>query len=72
MCHHNWYTSRLSSLSNEAPAMLLYMYNHAMDGFGVVLTKTQLLQRENASGFLTAFEETLGKLHTTPTWKAAA
>ncbi|PWA75802.1 proteinase inhibitor, propeptide, Peptidase S8, subtilisin-related protein [Artemisia annua] len=65
----NWYTSRLSSLSNEAPTMHLYTYNHVMDGFSVVLTKSQLLQLENASGFLTAFEETTGKLHTTHTPK---
>ncbi|GJY94822.1 subtilisin-like protease SBT1.7, partial [Tanacetum coccineum] len=67
--HHNWYTSVLSSLSNEAPAKHLYTYNHVMDGFSAVLTKSQLSQLENVSGFVTAFEETLGKLHTTHTPK---
>ncbi|GJZ09493.1 subtilisin-like protease SBT1.7 [Tanacetum coccineum] len=67
--HHNWYTSILSSLSNEAPAMHLYTYNHVMDGFSAVLTKSQLVQLETTSGFVTAFEETLGKLHTTHTPK---
>ncbi|GKD18604.1 subtilisin-like protease SBT1.7 [Tanacetum coccineum] len=49
--HHNWYTSILSSLSNEAPAMHLYTYNHVMDGFSAVLTKSQLVQLETTSGF---------------------
>ncbi|KAK1430275.1 hypothetical protein QVD17_12906 [Tagetes erecta] len=66
--HHNWYTSLLSSLSEEIPSMLhLYTYNHVMDGFSAVLTKSQLGRLENMSGHVATFEDTLGKLHTTRT-----
>ncbi|KAI3497350.1 hypothetical protein L1887_39901 [Cichorium endivia] len=67
--HHNWYTSVLSSLSDEVPAMHLYTYNHVMDGFSAVLTKSQLAQLEKMPGHLATFEEKLGQLHTTHTPK---
>ncbi|XP_076924853.1 subtilisin-like protease SBT3 [Bidens hawaiensis] len=67
--HHNWYTSLLSSLSDEVPATHLYTYNHVMDGFSAVLTKSQLKQLEQMPGHLATFEETLGQLHTTHTPK---
>ncbi|KAL4581191.1 hypothetical protein LXL04_017401 [Taraxacum kok-saghyz] len=68
--HHDWYTSVLSSLSYEAsPAMHLYTYNHVMDGFSAVLTKSQLAQLEKMPGHLATFEEKLGQLHTTHTPK---
>ncbi|KVI01935.1 subtilisin-like protease SBT1.7 [Cynara cardunculus var. scolymus] len=67
--HHTWYTSLLSSLSDGVPAMHLYTYNHVMDGFSAVLTKSQLLQLEKTPGHLATFEEKLGQLHTTHTPK---
>ncbi|KAJ9551834.1 hypothetical protein OSB04_015879 [Centaurea solstitialis] len=67
--HHNWYTSVLESLSDELPTMHLYTYNHVMDGFSAVLTKSQLSQLENTPGHLATFEEKLGQLHTTHTPK---
>ncbi|KAK1430273.1 hypothetical protein QVD17_12904 [Tagetes erecta] len=67
--HHNWYTSLLSSLSDEVPSMHLYTYNHVMDGFSAVLTKSQMAQLENMSGHLATFEDKLGQLHTTHTPK---
>ncbi|XP_023754746.1 subtilisin-like protease SBT1.7 [Lactuca sativa] len=67
--HHNWYTSVLSSLSDEAPTMHLYTYSHVMDGFSAVLTKSQLAQLEKMPGHLATFEEKLGQLHTTHTPK---
>ncbi|KAI3702426.1 hypothetical protein L6452_28164 [Arctium lappa] len=67
--HHSWYTSILSSLSDEVPAMHLYTYNHVMDGFSAVLTKPQLSQLQKTPGHLATFEEKLGHLHTTHTPK---
>ncbi|KAM0028567.1 putative tripeptidyl-peptidase II [Helianthus debilis subsp. tardiflorus] len=67
--HHHWYTSVLLSVSNQAPAKHLYTYNHVMDGFSVVLTKSQLQQLENMPGHLATFEDQLGQLHTTHTPK---
>ncbi|XP_076954053.1 subtilisin-like protease SBT1.7 [Bidens hawaiensis] len=67
--HHDWYTSVLSSLSDEVRAKHLYTYNHVMDGFSTVLTKSQLKRLEQMPGHLATFEETLGKLHTTHTPK---
>ncbi|KAF5814047.1 putative tripeptidyl-peptidase II [Helianthus annuus] len=67
--HHNWYTSLLSSLTDEEPAKHLYTYNHVMDGFSAVLTKSQLERLEKMSGHLATFEDQLGQLHTTHTPK---
>ncbi|KAL8264717.1 hypothetical protein R6Q59_022847 [Mikania micrantha] len=69
--HHNWYTSVLSSLSesDEAPSMHLYTYNHVMDGFSAVLTKSQLKKLQHMTPHLATFEDTLGQLHTTRTPK---
>ncbi|KAI3755404.1 hypothetical protein L1987_55202 [Smallanthus sonchifolius] len=64
---HNWYTSVLSSLSDEVPSMHLYTYNHVMDGFSAVLTKSQLERLQKMPGHLATFEDTLGQLHTTHT-----
>ncbi|KAK9077178.1 hypothetical protein SSX86_005514 [Deinandra increscens subsp. villosa] len=65
--HHNWYTSILSSLSEEVPSKHLYTYNHVMDGFSAVLTKPQLNQLAKMPAHLATFEDKLGKRHTTHT-----
>ncbi|KAK9077181.1 hypothetical protein SSX86_005517 [Deinandra increscens subsp. villosa] len=65
--HHNWYTSILSSLSEEVPSRHLYTYNHVMDGFSAVLTKSQLNQLAKMPAHLATFEDKLGKRHTTHT-----
>ncbi|KAK1430312.1 hypothetical protein QVD17_12961 [Tagetes erecta] len=65
--HHNWYTSILSSLSDEVTAVHLYTYNHVMDGFSAVLTKSQMARLENMPGHLATFKDKLGQLHTTHT-----
>ncbi|KAM0066880.1 putative tripeptidyl-peptidase II [Helianthus debilis subsp. tardiflorus] len=65
--HHHWYTSVLSSLSDEAPATHLYTYYHVMDGFSAVLTVSQLKQLQKMPAHLATFEEMLGQLHTTRT-----
>ncbi|KAI3805087.1 hypothetical protein L1987_27133 [Smallanthus sonchifolius] len=67
--HHNWYTSVLSSLSDELPVTHLYTYNHVMDGFSAVLTKSQLKRLEKMPGHLATFKEKIGQLHTTHTPK---
>ncbi|XP_071740344.1 subtilisin-like protease SBT3 [Rutidosis leptorrhynchoides] len=70
--HHNWYTSILSSLNSnddQVNAKHLYTYNHVIDGFSAVLTKSQLAKLENTPGYLTTFEEQLGQLLTTHTPK---
>ncbi|KAJ0596010.1 putative tripeptidyl-peptidase II [Helianthus annuus] len=65
--HHHWYTSVLSSLSDEVPATHLYTYYHVMDGFSAVLTMSQLKQLQKMPAHLATFEEKLGQLHTTRT-----
>ncbi|KAI3755299.1 hypothetical protein L1987_55095 [Smallanthus sonchifolius] len=65
--HHNWYTSVLSSLSDELPVTHLYTYNHVMDGFSAVLTKSQLERLQKMRGHLATFKEKIGQLHTTHT-----
>ncbi|KAJ0925657.1 putative peptidase S8 propeptide/proteinase inhibitor I9 [Helianthus annuus] len=55
--HHHWYTSVLSSLSDEAPATHLYTYYHVMDGFSAVLTMSQLKQLQKMPAHLATFEE---------------
>ncbi|KAK1430274.1 hypothetical protein QVD17_12905 [Tagetes erecta] len=68
--HHNWYISVLSSLSDEeVPSMHLYTYNHVIDGFSAVLTKSQMARLEKMSGHLATTEDQLGQLHTTHTPK---
>ncbi|KAL6010745.1 hypothetical protein ACLOJK_001187 [Asimina triloba] len=65
--HHSWYTSLISSLSEDGgiPASHLYTYNHVMDGFSAVLSPGQLEKLESMPGHLATYPETYGKLHTT-------
>ncbi|KAL3515286.1 hypothetical protein ACH5RR_022188 [Cinchona calisaya] len=69
--HHSWYASTLTSLSSpdDIPPIHLYTYNHAMDGFSAVLSRSHLEQLEKMPGHLATNEETFGQLHTTHTPK---
>lgn len=69
--HHHWYMSILSSLSSldgDAPTHL-YTYNHVMDGFSAVLSKTHLDKLQKMPGHHATYLETIGHLHTTHTPK---
>ncbi|XP_059652890.1 subtilisin-like protease SBT3 [Cornus florida] len=68
--HDNWYTSMLSSLSSSHHGVFpthLYTYNHVLDGFSAVLSRSQLDQLEKMPGHVATYHETSGKLHTTHT-----
>ncbi|KAH1072266.1 hypothetical protein J1N35_024594 [Gossypium stocksii] len=67
--HHDWYTSTLSSLSSPDgfSPLLLYTYNHVMDGFSAVLSQAHLDQLHELPGHLATYPETFGHLHTTHT-----
>ncbi|KAK6916443.1 Subtilisin-like protease, fibronectin type-III domain [Dillenia turbinata] len=69
--HHDWYLSMLSSLTLEdaqSPTHL-YTYNHVLDGFSAVLSRSQVDQLEKMPGHVATRRETFGKLHTTYTPK---
>ncbi|KAM7482497.1 hypothetical protein LguiB_007080 [Lonicera macranthoides] len=69
--HHSWYTSTLSSLSSNdgVSPKHLYTYNHVMDGFSAVLSRSHLAQMESMPGHLATYEETFGHRHTTHSTK---
>ncbi|GFY89590.1 putative endonuclease or glycosyl hydrolase [Actinidia rufa] len=50
--HHNWYVSTLSSLSAPDGVLPthLYTYNHVLDGFSAVLSRSQLDELEKMPG----------------------
>ncbi|TXG69224.1 hypothetical protein EZV62_004159 [Acer yangbiense] len=70
--HHDWYISKLSSLSSSSDGVApthLYTYTHVMDGFSAVLSQAHLDQIRNIPGHLAAYPDTIGHLHTTHTPK---
>ncbi|KAK4838531.1 hypothetical protein QYF36_014504 [Acer negundo] len=51
--HHDWYISKLSSLSSSSDGVApthLYTYTHVMDGFSAVLSQAHLDQIRNIPG----------------------
>ncbi|PSS29330.1 Subtilisin-like protease [Actinidia chinensis var. chinensis] len=69
--HHNWYVSTLSSLSAPDGVLPthLYTYNHVLDGFSAVLSRSQLDELEKMPGHITTYPDTVGTVHTTHTPK---
>ncbi|PIA56495.1 hypothetical protein AQUCO_00700675v1 [Aquilegia coerulea] len=67
--HDSWYMSTLASLSTEGGSSPthLYTYKHVIEGFSVVLSKSQLSQLEKMPGHLATYPEQYGQLHTTHT-----
>ncbi|KAK3015041.1 hypothetical protein RJ639_005566 [Escallonia herrerae] len=69
LVHHSWYMSTLSSLpsSDGVSPLHLYTYNHVLDGFSAVLSRSHLEQLERIPGHVATYEETFGQIHTTHT-----
>ena len=66
--HHDWYTSIIQSLPpSPQPAKILYNYNHAIHGFSVHLTPTQLAKLRLVPGILSVIPDQIRQLHTTHT-----
>ncbi|KAF6143967.1 hypothetical protein GIB67_017575 [Kingdonia uniflora] len=65
--NHDWYTSTLSTLSSPEgiEPTHLYTYNHVLDGFSAVLSKSQLDELERMPGHFVTYQESYGKAHTT-------
>uniref|UniRef100_A0A2N9FNG1 Subtilisin-like protease fibronectin type-III domain-containing protein n=1 Tax=Fagus sylvatica TaxID=28930 RepID=A0A2N9FNG1_FAGSY len=68
LTHESWHRSILKSLLSS-PAddneLLLYSYNHVMQGFSARLTSSQLFEIEKSSAHLATYPESFGKLLTT-------
>ncbi|KAF6166711.1 hypothetical protein GIB67_028501 [Kingdonia uniflora] len=64
---HDWYMFTLSTLpavDGVAP-IHLYTYNHVMDGFSAVMSKSQLDEVEKIQGHVATYPETFGQALTT-------
>ncbi|KAK8547883.1 hypothetical protein V6N13_123308 [Hibiscus sabdariffa] len=64
LTHELWHRSILRSLSDDQ-AMLLYSYNHVIQGFSARLTSSQLSEIEKSLAHLATYQESFGKLFTT-------
>ncbi|WCJ35450.1 Subtilisin-like protease [Euphorbia peplus] len=62
-----WHRHTIKSLSDatDEEKMLLYSYNHVMNGFSARLTKSQLSEIEKSPAHLATYPESFGKLFTT-------
>ncbi|WCJ35451.1 Subtilisin-like protease [Euphorbia peplus] len=63
----SWHRHSIKSLSHapNEDGMLLYSYNHVMNGFSARLTKSQLSEIEKSPAHLATYPESFGKLFTT-------
>ncbi|XP_065882269.1 subtilisin-like protease SBT3 [Euphorbia lathyris] len=63
----SWHRHALRSSSHgvNEEELLLYSYNHVMNGFSAKLTKSQLSEIEKSSAHLATYQESFGKLFTT-------
>ncbi|KAA8545863.1 hypothetical protein F0562_020686 [Nyssa sinensis] len=66
--HHSSTLSSISSTRGISPAHL-YTYNHVIDGFSAILSRSHLEWLEKMPGHLATYPETFGHLHTTHTPK---
>ncbi|KAL8141114.1 hypothetical protein V2J09_007135 [Rumex salicifolius] len=70
--HHNWYKSTIDSIStttNPSSSKLLYTYTHAIQGFSVSLTQSELETLKSSVGYLHSTQESPVVLDTTYTPK---
>lgn len=67
LTHESWHLSILKSASYPADRnnMLLYSYNHVIQGFSARLTPSQLSEIEKSPAHLATYPESFGKLFTT-------
>ncbi|KAB1211886.1 Subtilisin-like protease [Morella rubra] len=65
--HQNWYFSIITSLTSTNPPSvesqgsspsLLYVYNHAFEGFNALLSKDELESMKESSGYISAHSDT--------------
>ncbi|XP_022754792.1 subtilisin-like protease SBT1.8 [Durio zibethinus] len=65
--HHDWYSSRLQSLSATPTDSLLYSYMTAFNGFAASLDPEQAESLSKSDSVLGVYEDTIYTLHTTRT-----
>ncbi|XVE94924.1 hypothetical protein REPUB_Repub02eG0051800 [Reevesia pubescens] len=65
--HESWHRATLRSLSKPADdkELLLYSYNHVMNGFSARLTPSQVSEIKKSPAHIAIHEEKFGKLFTT-------
>ncbi|MBA0837014.1 hypothetical protein Goarm_009199 [Gossypium armourianum] len=67
LTHETWHQTILKSLSKpvHGKEMLLYSYNHVMNGFSARLTPAQVSKLKKSPAHIAIHEEKIGKLFTT-------
>ncbi|XP_022766474.1 subtilisin-like protease SBT1.7 [Durio zibethinus] len=67
LTHESWHRATLRALSNpvDDKEMLLYSYNHAMQGFSARLTPSQVSEIKKSPAHIAIHEERFGRLFTT-------
>lgn len=67
---HSCHSSTLESFSHDGISPdIVYTYEHATDGFSVVLTSEQLQALSNTPGFVLAYRDTQATVDTTHTFE---
>ena len=75
--HHDWFESTVQSTKSatlghsfmESQTQIVYSYNHAMYGFGAVLTSEELEGIKNSRGFVAAYPDRNVTIDTTHTFE---